>query len=700
MQLRPAQLEILGYEGGAMAVSAVPGAGKTFILTHLAVRLIELGAKPREILILTFMRSAANTFKERIHKALAEKGLSAFGLQAMTIHAFCLSVVKQSGLFGDEEEGLTVLSEPEQIRILLEGLDCYLTEPDRLKDWEKRYPKVKEDQDPKSLTCAAAKKVISAIKNYGVKDPEEALKGQPEMIFLARYYEKRLRELSSIDYDDQIQQAIELLRSDPKLLASYRHRYRYILEDEAQDSNPAQHSLITLLTDKQGGGSGNLIRVGDSNQAIIASFSHNDPRFFREFCHAEGIHHIAMDESSRSAVEVIQLANTLVKFTQSHPDPVISETFERITIKPATAGKQNPTASALPTWTHYKTKEDEQLGVLSDIRKYLRLNPEAKAAILTFSNYQAAEYRDRALRMEIPIYQEISNIGRTRQTLSLIARVLEFLSLSGDHTQGFLAILETYQPEWNNIKAIRQHLKTIELEKIIYPEGFPPYRPSAISEKDYAGILQVAQILQRLLGARHLPATELLPTIAKEFSRDPQAPVLAMKAANIARRYLPTTENPLLALRDEVEKMLQASMFRELLPSPEVAPVQPGQLEILTMHRSKGAEYDAVWMPGIGYYYGKSTNFPWDLEEAVIRDREAFKGEQSVICHSRGEKPEYEQLELDAKRLLISERIRLLYVGITRAEREIHLSASGSRDIAPPHVKELMELCQTERALA
>ena len=97
--LRPAQAEILAYTGGPLAISAVPGAGKTFILTELVARLVgdpALAVRPHQILVLTYMRGAAMTFKRRAAKVLGAQGLTAYGLQCMTIHAFCLAVVRQA----------------------------------------------------------------------------------------------------------------------------------------------------------------------------------------------------------------------------------------------------------------------------------------------------------------------------------------------------------------------------------------------------------------------------------------------------------------------------------------------------------------------------------------------------------------------------------------------------------------------------
>jgi DNA helicase-2/ATP-dependent DNA helicase PcrA len=706
--LRPAQSQILAYREGTLAISAVPGAGKTFILTHLAATLIdELGVKPSEVLILTYMRSAASTFKRRIAKALQDRGRTAYGLQAMTIHAFCLSVVKQAyARHGDDDDGLNVLGDAEKVRILMDGLDVYLRNPKAQADWKRRYGDAEGDEfnDPRQLTYKAATKVIGAAKNFRLspEQVDDALADrQPELAHLYRFYQQQLLSLHAMDYEDLVQQAIALLRDDADLLAYYHRRFRYVMEDEAQDSTPAQNELITLLTDPERGGSGNLVRVGDSNQAIMTSFTFNDPRFFREFCDAEAARnrHVPMDESSRSAREVLTLANRLQAFVAAqHGDLEVGRAFKRLEIQTATAGKANPACTCPPTWTVYPKKEEEQLGVLSRVRDYLRLNPGCRAAILVFSNNQQKEYRDKAHLMGIPLYEEERRTGGTKPCLELLKQALVFLSLPEERQSTlFLTLLEARarieQEAWHDLKAVRKYLKDANLEDLMYPAtGLPPARPAALAESDYAAVLYLADALRRLLDARHLPPSELLPTMAQALMSDAMAPVIAAKAATIILRHVLPGEDPHLAMSIELDKLMAASQGKELVAmASDLSPPQPGELEVLTLHKSKGAEYDAVWLPCLGNYFADKTFFPWDLDQVEIRDREAFLAEQALIAHNQPKAPTLAEAELAARRLLIAERLRLLYVGITRAEKELHLSTYGEK--APPHILDLASLC-------
>lgn len=715
--LRPAQEAILAYEGGPMAISAVPGAGKTFILEQLAARLIaRQGVRPSEVLVLTYMRSAALNIKRRVAKTLAARGRTAYGLQALTIHAFALAIVRRARGEDAEEQPIVVMSEAEARRALMAGLETWLGMPGNRERWElARRGERGRDDDPFMATVRAAKKAIGEAKHHGhPPDVADALLGgwRPEIAFLYRHYLEAQRQLDASDYDDLIHQAIAHLEASPSLRAWYQAQIRYVMEDEAQDSTPAQQRLIELLTSPAEGGAGNLVRVGDSNQAIMTSFTHNDPKFFRAFCVARDLdrRHFPMPESSRSALPIIQLANRLVDLVGGqHPDLEVRKAFTGQHVHPATAGKPNPMATCPPTWTFYegKTKADygprEELGVLTHVRAYLKANPTRRAAILLRTSKQCDAYLTAATAMGIAIQHESRPGVGSRACLALLEKVLAFLALPAEHQAERLldvvkARAELLGLEWRDWKALKGFVAEQGAEALLYPAvGLPPRRPHHVDPGDYAAALETGAAMRGFLAARHLPAVELLPTVAAKLLGNAHAAAIAAKAAAIATRHRDPARDPLEGLRIELAEVAKAIGERgELVQPPaELAEPEGGRLTIMTMHSAKGMEFDAVWLPALGYYYKQKGHFPWDPEQVEIWDREGFMLEFAL--KPEDQRPESPQAaEEAAKRLAVAESLRLLYVGITRAERELHLSAAGFDEQAnvPPHVAWLAATCE------
>jgi DNA helicase-2/ATP-dependent DNA helicase PcrA len=130
---------------------------------------------------------------------------------------------------------------------------------------------------------------------------------------------------------------------------------------------------------------------------------------------------------------------------------------------------------------------------------------------------------------------------------------------------------------------------------------------------------------------------------------------------------------------------------------------QTGELQVLTLHGSKGAEYDAVWIPGMGYGERSSSSwFPWMPADTYVMDVEGLKAERALRLGPDTALPPESMLVEEAKAAAIAERLRLLYVGITRAQRALHLSAHRSirrQDSLPRHIAYLAALCQPREAV-
>ena len=416
MVLRPPQAEILKYAGGRMAISAVPGSGKTFILSLLAAHLIARDyvdvERNQQILIVTYLNSSVETFRNRIRARLNDLDLPLIGFDVRTLHSLALDIVKTSmGEFGGEMEELIVADEAQSNAYLSAAVDSWVMAN---RDYWLQFV---ADDNPSTLvrwrdiTEKAAKSLISIAKNQRFEPntilsqldkiynnsaqeldlSQESVFGQPflwMMTGIYHRYQESLTRVGALDFNDIIWQASNILETLPDAAQSYRQRWPIVLEDEAQDSVPLQELLLSSLT----GPAGNWVRAGDPNQAITSSFTAAHPSYFSEFLARTDVVSRPLPHSGRSARKIYQAANTILHWTISnHPvEEVRYSTFFKQDILPVPPGDSQPNPPdeeakiEIQVFSHLE--EEELPAIASQAHRYSQNNPLHTVAILVPTN--------------------------------------------------------------------------------------------------------------------------------------------------------------------------------------------------------------------------------------------------------------------------------------------------------------------------
>ena len=243
------QYEAVVNTEGPCLVIAGAGSGKTKVLTHKIAYLIgEKGAKPWDIIAITFTNKAANEMKERIATLVGEV---AKDIWMGTFHSICVRILRR---FIDRigfETSFIIFDTSDQrtlIKTCLKDLNI----------------------DDKMFTDRSVLSEISNAKNE-MLEPEQyraTANGDFRKEKIANIYEmyqKRLKENNAIDFDDIINYAIKILLENEDILQYYTEKFQYVLVDEYQDTNKAQFTLITMLASKHG----NITVVGDNDQRNI-----------------------------------------------------------------------------------------------------------------------------------------------------------------------------------------------------------------------------------------------------------------------------------------------------------------------------------------------------------------------------------------------------------------------------------------------
>ncbi len=691
LTLRPGQQQALDYQSGPLAIAAVPGSGKTFILEVLITDLIvNRGIDPERIGVFTYMRSARANLLRRINNRLRQQNQSVRFTNAFTLHSLSLKILKafQGRLPGED---VTILEQYEQDRILSRLTRTWLRHHTHL--WEPLLP---EEDSPSRASrhrvrfgtsfqsmCSA---VIRTAKAYrllpsDLKPNSEGFLSWGTTIYQG--YQTELNRLGLVDYDDLGWRALDLIERDRSLLFEVQGWYDYLLEDEAQDSSPLQDDLLLLIS----GGTGNLVRVGDPNQSIMGTFTTAEPQLFRDFCATSPC--ITLDESSRSAPRILFLANQLVQWvTQSHPLPDLQSALAPQWIQCSTSGPKNPSdEEADVQFCRVKGSiADEFQQVVDHAIAAVRQRPDQSVAILVPRNDQGADIL--ACLKQSGFDQAIDLLRNNPTNKRVIERIQIIVSYLAQPTSitRLVAVIEALadwvelpiaSTEWKPIKAWLQDCLP---EELIFPNRYSPVVNSdilGIPERYWLPLSQLFQAMARWLQAARAPWSDVLNVIIQDLYRTPEDLFLShyvVDQLELAFRYQSSVDWD--AINAELKTIAETRLNN--LPSEITAfAPDPGTITVATVHRSKGSEWDEVIVTGVSAYdYPVTfTDRPMGLAflDGADIQAEALAELRQLIGRFSQAGSAKEQAFLD----LAAERLRLFYVGMTRAKRRLVFTVSS-----------------------
>ncbi len=706
MRFRPGQSEVAAYRGGLLAVPAVPGAGKTTVLSWLAARLISEGL-PRggKILVVTVMNSAVANFTRKIGDWLEKRDLPrGSGFEVRTLHSLALQIIRQRPDAALLRDDFLILDGGYRERLVEDIVNRWI-EGNRQR-WQgvlkisDSHPRLAQTLEGWRLrTLDLGREMISRYKGQGLS-PREAAERVGEDNFFAwtvefyRSYQERLDQLGMIDFDDLLLRAWRLVEGDAELARRLCAGWPYIFEDEAQDSNPLQQALLLKLAEDHG----NLVRVGDSNQAIMGTFTDSDPGLFRDFTRGPGVTALPMLQSNRSSPDIIDLANGLVRWScQEHPVPACRRALEPNYIEPVAADDPFPNPSS-PGYTlavrSFADYQEEVREVSGHALGYVRRNPDKTVAILAPTNQLVADFRQVLTELEAPIYEICQYPAERRKTLDDLLAILAYLANPGDN-QKLVGALSRLLPGLDEVAPVRGYLETVPVEELLYAEAAWPQ-----SLREYDLWLEVQEELEGIkswLGALHLPPANLVLLIAGDLGLQQQELALAQKIAVDIRQW--QTINPnwrLPQVAEEVSRLTTSFLaaanvfFDRWGYSPE-----PGVINLVTAHRAKGLEWDTVYVVSV-----TSNDYP-GLAADKIRAEFGWLPEEMVnpvaVAKAEMEGKDTGTAIAAAREELLCERLRLLYVAITRAK--VNLLLTWSKKGKYGRLRPALALTELERLM-
>ncbi|NWF62078.1 MAG: ATP-dependent helicase [Fischerella sp.] len=383
--LRLGQQPMADWHSGPLAVSAVPGAGKSTGMAAAAAIAIarqyqrsasSRSSERRQLVVVTFTRSAVANIKAKIRKYLRDNlSLPQTGFVVHTLHGLALNIAsRHPNLSGLQLENVTLItptqshrfirtaveqwiaSHPGRYSRLLEGIQFDGEETERLR----RQSVLRTEVLPDLATTVIHEAKSSGMSPEDLRHLSEQTTDKYAILSVAaglyEQYQNLMRSREFIDYDDMILAALRVL-ANPSARRIEQNQVFAVFEDEAQDSSPLQTKLLEILAtdpeegegegERGGGGeissskihrrdSGfpqgnpkskiNLVRVGDPNQAINSTFTPADPIYFRQFCEECNTQQrlATMDQAGRSTKIIIDAANFVLGWVNSYSSLVIS----------------------------------------------------------------------------------------------------------------------------------------------------------------------------------------------------------------------------------------------------------------------------------------------------------------------------------------------------------------------------------------
>ena len=615
--LNPTQREAVAATEGPVLVVAGAGSGKTRVLTYRVAHLIrDLGVAPWEVLAITFTNKAAGEMKERVRSLV---GPRAKGMWISTFHSACVRILRREAPRLGYSSRFTIYDAQDSLRAINQVIrDLRL--------------------DPKNFQPRAIRAKISNAKNELV-DYESFLEQGGNFRHeieadIYRLYQEQLLKNSAMDFDDLLMVATEVFDAFPDVLEYYRERFRYLHVDEFQDTNRAQYVLVRQLAGKRA----NICAVGDSDQSIYA-FRGADIRnilnFERDFPQARVV---VLDQNYRSTQTILEAANAVISHNgRRRPKRLWSDLGRGAPISLYTAEDEADEGGFVAEEIRKLSREGFDL---SRMAVFYRVNAQSRAVEESFARFGVSYrvigtvrfYERREIKDVLAYLRVLANPAdevSVRRIINLPRRGI------GDVTTGWLARFAEAE-EITFFEAARRHAENDSLAKRAHG-AIDTFLADMEKVADGAASGPAATVRAVLEEVGYLEAVEREGTVEAQG-----------RAENLRELLSGAEEFELAALPDEGEEpggMRLVEQFLEsvsLVSDTDGLDDEGGAVTLMTLHNAKGLEFPVVFIVG--------------MEDGV------FPYARALTDHD----------ELEEER-------RLCYVGLTRAQERLYLSASRSR---------------------
>jgi ATP-dependent DNA helicase Rep len=617
--LNPRQKEAVRYIDGPCLVLAGAGSGKTSVITQKIAYLIQQCNMPaRHIAAVTFTNKAAREMKERVGKLV--KGSIARGLTVSTFHNLGMNIIRREHKTLGYKSGFTIFDSEDSRSLIKEIM---------LRDGD--------------INTDLLDGVQSQISNWksGLLEPDQALEqaknpGEQTWALVYARYNKALLAYNAVDFDDLIRLPSLLFSSNEEVLARWQQRIRYLLVDEYQDTNSSQYEIVKQLIGIRGA----LTVVGDDDQSIYAwrgARPENLSLLKEDF---PNIHVIKLEQNYRSTARILKVANTLIAHNPHE--------FEKTLWSDLGLGEHLRLINC-------KTEDSEAERVATEILtiKARKQIPFSDFAVLYRGNHQA-----RLLELKLQHHQIPYSIsgGTSFFARAEIKDIMGYLRLivNPDDDNAFLRVINTPRRQigTGTLEALGRYATEREigmlsacdelgLQTIIPKKGLQRIREFAewyrqVRHNCHTGdpVSSIREMVEDIDYEGWLYQNASSPKVAERRLENVWILVDSIKST------LERNDNEDLDGEQKINDAIARLVLQDLLDRQEDEDTSD-QVQLSTLHASKGLEYPHVFLVG--------------MEEELLPHRNSIQDDN------------------------IEEERRLTYVGITRAKKTLTMTLAATR---------------------
>jgi ATP-dependent DNA helicase Rep len=617
MKLNPRQDEAVKYVSGPCLVLAGAGSGKTRVITNKIAYLVKVcGYKARNVAAVTFTNKAAREMKERVIQTLGKA--ESRGLMISTFHTLGLNIIRREYKTIGLKAGFSLFDDQDQLALLKE-----LTE--------------KQMDGDKDLL----RQLMSAISNWknDMLTPEQALssaQGEQQQMFAYCFdlYQKQMQAYNALDFDDLILMPVRLMRQHQEVRERWQKRIGYLLVDEYQDTNTSQYEMVRLLVGERG----RLTVVGDDDQSIYSWRGAKPQNLVLLGQDFPNLRLIKLEQNYRSTSRILRCANILIA---NNPHVYEKRLFSEI-----------PDGEKLKVLLA-NNDEHEAERVTGELiaHKFMNRTEFRDYAVLYRGNHQSRLIERSLMQNRVPYKLSGGTSFFARAEIKDIMAYLRVL-VNPDDDNAFLRIVNTPKREIGPVTLEKLGSYANMRGKSLFDASFELGLEHHLSGRGLENLRRFTGWLVALSdNAERGNTVEAVRSLVRDihyedwlYETSPSPKAAEMRMKNVSELYSwivsdlegDNRDQEVKSLREVVQRLTLRDMMERGEENDDSDAVQ-----LMTLHASKGLEFPYVYLIG---------------------------AEEGILPH---------QTSIDEEN--VDEERRLMYVGITRAQRELTFTLCKER---------------------